>query len=197
MENNINPIIFSSTKNTRCLLNNNYKFIRSDVPYNITDKEILFLIKNKILTIIDLRTEIERKEKPCKLQYNKQFKYYCVPLISKIPLSSKDVSKSYIEMVDKKLMNLIKLIEKSKNNVLFFCNAGKDRTGVLSAILLDRLGKDKNYIINDYLISYDNMKEFLKEYSLKNSYFNLDVIIPKKEYIEKFLDWYYLNKNKL
>ena len=100
-------------------------------------------------------------------------------------------------MVDKKLMNLIKLIENSKNNVLFFCNAGKDRTGVLSAILLDRLGKDKNYIINDYLISYDNMKEFLKEYSLKNPNVNLDVIIPKKEYIEKFLDWYYLNKNKL
>jgi protein tyrosine/serine phosphatase len=197
MENNINPIIFSSTKNTRCLLNNNYKFIRSDVPYNITDKEILFLIKNKILTIIDLRTEIERKEKPCKLQYNNKFKYYCVPISSSIPLTTKEVYKSYIEMVDKKLMNLIKLIENSKNNVLFFCNAGKDRTGVLSAILLDRLGKDKNYIINDYLISYDNMKEFLKEYSLKNPNINLDVIIPKKEYIEKFLDWYYLNKNKL
>ena len=41
------------------------------------------------------------------------------------------------------------------------------------------------------------MKEFLKEYSLKNPNVNLDVIIPKKEYIEKFLDWYYLNKNKL
>ena len=83
MENNINPIIFSSTKNTRCLLNNNYKYIRSDVPYNITDKEILFLIKNKILTIIDLRTEIERKEKPCKLQYNNLILSVCDYLKSK------------------------------------------------------------------------------------------------------------------
>ena len=197
MENELNSIIFKSTKNTRALINNSLKYIRSDVPYNITEEEISYLIKNKILTIIDLRTEEERKEKPCKLQYNKQFKYYCVPLISKIPLSSKDVSKSYIEMVDKKLMNLIKIIENSKTNNLFFCNAGKDRTGVLSAILLDRLGKDKNYIINDYMISYYNMKDFLKEYSKKNPKINLDIITPKKDYIEKFLDWYYINKNKL
>lgn len=197
MENNINKKLFKSTRNTRSLLNNNLKYIRSDVPNNISEDEICFLIKNNILTIIDLRTKLERKEKPCILQYNNKFKYYCVPLTSSIPLFPKDVPKSYIEMVDKKLMNLIKLIENSKNNILFFCNAGKDRTGVLSAILLDRLGKDKNYIINDYLISYENMKDFLKEYSLKNPNVNLDVIIPKKEYIEKFLDWYYLNKNKL
>jgi protein tyrosine/serine phosphatase len=100
-------------------------------------------------------------------------------------------------MVDKKLMNLIKIIENSKTNNLFFCNAGKDRTGVLSAILLDRLGKDKNYIINDYMISYYNMKDFLKEYSKKNPKINLDIITPKKDYIEKFLDWYYINKKKL
>ena len=197
MENQLNTIIFKSTKNTRPLINNSLKYIRSDVPNNITEDEILYLIKNKILTIIDLRTEEERKEKPCKLQYNKKFKYYCVPLTSKIPLSSKDVSKSYIEMVDKKLMNLIKIIENSKTNNLFFCNAGKDRTGVLSAILLDRLGKDKNYIINDYMISYDNMKDFLKEYSKINPKVNLDIITPKKEYIEEFLNWYYINKNKL
>ena len=197
MENHLNTIIFKSTKNTRTLINNSLKYIRSDVPNNITEDEILYLIKNKIVTIIDLRTEEERKEKPCKLQYNKKFKYYCVPLTSKIPLSSKDVSKSYIEMVDKKLMNLIKIIEKSKTNNLFFCNAGKDRTGVLSAILLDRLGKDKNYIINDYMISYENMKDFLEEYSKINPKVNLDIITPKKEYIEEFLNWYYINKNKL
>ena len=197
MENQLNTIIFKSTKNTRPLINNSLKYIRSDVPNNITEDEILYLIKNKILTIIDLRTEEERKEKPCKLQYNKKFKYYCVPLTSKIPLSSKDVSKSYIEMVDKKLMNLIKIIENSKTNNLFFCNAGKDRTGVLSAILLDRLGKDKNYIINDFMISYENMKDFLEEYSKINPKVNLDIITPKKEYIEEFLNWYYINKNKL
>ena len=197
MENHLNTIIFKSTKNTRTLINNSLKYIRSDVPNNITEDEILYLIKNKILTIIDLRTEEERKEKPCKLQYNKKFKYYCVPLTSKIPLSSKDVSKSYIEMVDKKLMNLIKIIENSKTNNLFFCNAGKDRTGVLSAILLDRLGKDKNYIINDYMISYENMKDFLEEYSKIKQKNNLDIITPKKEYIEEFLNWYYINKNKL
>ena len=197
MENHLNTIIFKSTKNTRTLINNSLKYIRSDVPNNITEDEILYLIKNKILTIIDLRTEEGRKEKHCKLQYNKKFKYYCVPLTSQIPLSSKDVSKSYIEMVDKKLMNLIKIIENSKTNNLFFCNAGKDRTGVLSAILLDRLGKDKNYIINDYMISYENMKDFLEEYSKINPKVNLDIITPKKEYIEEFLNWYYINKNKL
>ena len=44
-------------------------------------------------------------------------------------------------MVDERLHKTINFIFESKSNVLYFCNAGKDRTGVVSAILLYKSGK--------------------------------------------------------
>ena len=42
----------------------------------------------------------------------------------------------------------------SKGPVVFHCTAGKDRTGVLAAILLLRLGVDEEDIIADYQVSH-------------------------------------------
>ena len=42
----------------------------------------------------------------------------------------------------------------SKGPVVFHCTAGKDRTGVLAAILLLRLGVDEEDIIADYQVSF-------------------------------------------
>jgi protein-tyrosine phosphatase len=46
-----------------------------------------------------------------------------------------------------------KLIETSKKPVLIHCTAGKDRTGVMTAILLTTLGVSKKDIYGDYLRS--------------------------------------------
>lgn len=47
-------MIFKNTKNTRCIIENNYHYIRSDVPVKISESEIRFLISHQILMIIDL-----------------------------------------------------------------------------------------------------------------------------------------------
>jgi protein tyrosine/serine phosphatase len=41
----------------------------------------------------------------------------------------------------------------SNRPVLFFCKAGKDRTGLLAALLLDVLGASEEAILQDYVIS--------------------------------------------
>jgi protein tyrosine/serine phosphatase len=43
--------------------------------------------------------------------------------------------------------------------LIFHCSAGKDRTGFAAALLLSLLGVDREIIINDYLISAENVKE--------------------------------------
>jgi hypothetical protein len=43
--------------------------------------------------------------------------------------------------------------------VLFHCSAGKDRTGVATALLLSALGVDRETIIQDYLASAENVAE--------------------------------------
>ena len=50
--------------------------------------------------------------------------------------------------------------------VMFHCASGKDRTGVLSALLLGLVGVCENDIISDYIPSYDliyNSPEYKKE----------------------------------
>ncbi len=85
---------------------------------------------------------------------------------------------------------IVSTIMNADTNVLYFCNAGKDRTGVVSAIILSKLGYDKEYIINDYLLSGENLKEDLLSFAREHTEIDINVITPKREYIETFLEWY-------
>ncbi len=183
--------LFQSTRNTRAILRDSLRFIRSDVPENITADEIEWLIVNNVRTIVDLRETNEQAKKVCPLQSNDKFAYITLPVTggNAVPECADDVPLSYIRMADGQMKRIIDTIMNAENNVLFFCNAGKDRTGVVSAIILHRLGADDEYIINDYMLSTDNLKEMLWAYAEQNPEVDINVITPKREYMEKFLVW--------
>lgn len=71
-------VIFKSTLNTRSILENDIRYIRSDVPINISENEKDKLLWNNITTIIDLRTETERKKKQCPLIDDSRFSYFFI-----------------------------------------------------------------------------------------------------------------------
>jgi protein tyrosine/serine phosphatase len=85
---------------------------------------------------------------------------------------------------------MIEFLLNEKSNVLYFCNAGKDRTGVVSAVLLYKLGMSPEYIVNDYLETKFNLETILNEFARRNPTMDIDVITPHKRYIEEFLKWY-------
>lgn len=185
--------LLSATHNTRKILSDSFKFIRSDVPAVLSDTDIKWLADNNILTIVDLRESSERKHKPCPLENIEGFKYICMPVTggNKIPQSPELVHVSYLDMADKQLVKIIEYLESVENNVLYFCNAGKDRTGVVSAILLSRLGYSREYIIEDYMKSALNLKDVLKEFAKSNEDVDINIITPQRIYMEKFLDKLY------
>ena len=45
------------------------------------------------------------------------------------------------------------LLDQNNGTILYHCSAGKDRTGVATALLLSALGVDRETVINDYLLS--------------------------------------------
>ena len=57
--------MFENTSNTRPILENSLKYIRSDVPIRVSEAEREWMLANDIVTIIDLRTEEERARKVC------------------------------------------------------------------------------------------------------------------------------------
>lgn len=184
--------LFKSTKNTRVIINNSFRYIRSDILAFLSDKERQWLIDNDVRTIVDLREEIERQQKPCILENDSDFKYISLTVKggNAIPKSTSEVAVSYINMVDNTMENIINTIMNADTNVLYFCNAGKDRTGVVSAIILSKLGYNNQYIIDDYLLSGVNLKDELRLFAKNNPDINIDVITPKTEYMQKFLEWY-------
>ena len=185
-------LIFKSTKNTRPLLSDSLKYIRSDLPVSVTEAEVEWLLSNNITTVIDLRTDREREAKPCPLMLDSRFDYRVYPLSGgdTIPKSPDDVSASYIAMVDGVFDSALSLLLNSQNGVLYFCTVGKDRTGVLSAALLYRLGFARDYVVADYMKSRDNLLPELTSLATKNPEIDLAVITPTERYITEFLEWY-------
>ena len=99
-----------------------------------------------------------------------------------------DVPESYINMADAQLDAIIDAIWNAQTNVLYFCNAGKDRTGVVSALLLAKMGMSKEYIIADYMESKKNLKEILEDYAKQCPEVDIEVITPHERYMAEFLE---------
>ena len=75
----------------------------------------------------------------------------------------KDLGGVYIYMLEsskKQFKELFEIFLKYPYDcILFHCSAGKDRTGVTAALLLDLIGCHEYDIVKDYSESYENNKE--------------------------------------
>lgn len=166
------------------------KLIRSNLPINLSNKDISIINKMRINTIIDLRSYEEIKTRKSIFEGNKNFNIYHIGMnIGKnIPEEEEFVSKSYIEMLtlQKEIKKIFEILSKS-DRIIYFCNAGKDRTGVITALILKLLGVSEKDIIDDYMYTKIFMKEILKEYANNNTKI-LNIITPKRIYMEKFLE---------
>lgn len=169
-------------------------FVRSDVPLQISEKDKETLLYNNITTIVDLRSEYEVENKPCALKFDKDFQYYHCKIYGdgRLPDSVEDVSDSYLEMVDeqKSVLNVMKVFAKTSGGVLYHCTAGKDRTGVISALLLLLGGVCKTDILADYQISQVYLGPLLQQFCKSNKDVDINIITPKIEYMESFLDMF-------
>lgn len=193
------------------------KLFRSDELSNLTPSDVVYLNSIPITTVIDFRTPAEAKKCQDKLPPSVRFTY---PLtISPGNLSNegiqanllkKDIS-AQMELMNKSLvtdLNCIKAYRKFFNILqnglsapaLFHCTAGKDRTGMPTALLLYALGVDRNTIIYDYMLSkeyvYDKYASFVAKYpraknlfTVKSSYLKsgLEEIENVYESIENYL----------
>lgn len=169
------------------------RIIRSDVPLDLTSKDITRLQEMSITTIVDLRSDAEILRRPSALRDVHEFEYHHCVMYGNGEVSKRqeDVPISYFEMIDeqKSMKKMLTLIAHAKQGVLYHCTAGKDRTGVLSAVLLMIVGVSRYDIFADYLISGAYLREFVKNAERDDPEF-AKIITPKVIYIEKFMDMF-------
>ena len=182
--------LLASTLNTRALPTGDMRYIRSDCPGKLSDPEVQWLLANGITTIVDLREEKEYTAKPCRLENEEGFTYYHLPVTGggDAPKSPDAVAGSYLGMLDGQMDRIINTIMNADSNVMYFCNAGKDRTGVVSAVILRKLGYSDRVIIDDYMETKDNLMGFLTAYAEEHPEVEINIIIPNEENIKKVLE---------
>lgn len=174
---NKNIIELEGTNNTRDL--GNYKtkfgnitlsnvFIRSDTTANLTSSDIDKLInKLNITKVIDLRTNDEILAAPSRLVGLNNVKYVNVALPldvvpnNKITSSIEDIYINILELFKKQFCTIFEELGDS-NNCLFHCTGGKDRTGLVSMLLLDLADVKEKSIVRDYLLTEICMKDEFK-----------------------------------
>lgn len=189
--------LLTYTLNTRLLREGSFRYVRSDVPDRLSEADVEWLLEHDVRTVVDLRALSEAAKRPCPLETHPAFAYHHMPVSTGdiTPLCPEDVPRSYMAMADEKMEEIIALVENAPTNVLYFCNAGKDRTGVLSALLLRRMGASRQEIVDNFLITADNLKEMLAEFVAKRPELSLQVVTPRAWYMETFLDRYEAREN--
>ncbi len=181
--------LLQSTRNTRVLPTGTNQYVRSDFPEKLTDEEIRWLLDNDITTIVDLRSDEEIVKKPCCLKEIEGFTYFHLPVTggADVPDSIESVHIIYRQMLDDKMENIIDTIMNAESKVMYFCTAGKDRTGVVSALILKRLGFGDEIIIDDYMKSKDNLMDVLTAYVNAHPETDIEIIIPHRENMVQLL----------
>ena len=144
------------------------RLIRADALNNLTEAGIETLRAYGLHTIIDLRTQTERSEKPDPVlpgvtmlqipifeeetagitrEKDSAAKLNTVPNMDLLyrHMVSDDHSVAQLAKVIRAILSV------DDGCVLFHCTAGKDRTGVVAMLLLGSLGVSEEAILEDYL----------------------------------------------
>lgn len=134
---------------------------------------------------MDLRSYEEVERKPFSLKEVEGFTYYHLPVTGGggTPKSRGHLYEVYRGMVDEQMTIILETILGATSNVMYFCTAGKDRTGVVSALLLKKLGTKEDVIIEDYMMSKENLLDMLTAYVREYPEVDIEIIIPHEENI--------------
>ena len=166
--------------------------LRGNNLSTLTTSDVEKLLKEyNLKTIIDLRSNTERKEKQDIEIINVENKHIPIFEESRIGvthdkesdknvLSLPNMEDLYQEMVTNEecIKNIKKIIttimNQEEGSILYHCTAGKDRTGVITMLILSMLDVSEETILEDYLYTNVTFKEESEKYYKAALQRNLD-----------------------
>lgn len=167
-----------------------WSVLRSDVQNYPSDRDAALLISKNICTIIDLRGEKDVQRKPSGFCDRAGFTYHNIPIDegSGIPESVDAVSASYMMIAESKnIADVFKTIAAAPEGVMFNCTAGKDRTGVVSAVLLGLCGVPDETIVYDYMLTKRCNRERFELIHRNVPEIDMNIVIPQERYMVEFI----------
>jgi len=152
------------------------RFIRSDSPSELDMASIDALIEYSVRTVIDLRSEQEISRSGNPFMTRPEVAFYNFPLIALDPddlrdptmdfLASNKLGDLYVMMLEhsrKSIQGVLRTILNAPEGVIMFhCLHGKDRTGLIAAILYLLAGVSRENITRNYASSFNNIRVLVK-----------------------------------
>lgn len=155
-------------------------FLRSGSPEWLSQEQYNEVKGYGVKTVIDLRATDELKGTGNPFEKDPDIKFYSIPLLNSDPNGPEDKTIEYIrthtlgdyyviigEEMGERLAEIMRVLLNSDGLLLFHCAHGKDRTGVVAAILYLLCGASREDIIANYAVSYEYLREFLEPYISK------------------------------
>lgn len=140
--------------------------LRSDGPASLTDSDLDLLSRLPLTTVVDLRGVRECEREPSRFLQRPDVSVHNVEVWSHIeaagqpPADRFDITAFYLAALDHAgpaFSEATRLIAESPGTALFHCSAGKDRTGLLAALLLEAVGVDRATVLEDFALTEDRI----------------------------------------
>ncbi len=161
-----------------------HKIYRADAPHNLQYEDWDLIKEMGVRTIIDLRSNSEqgfmsyevpdyvnRVSLPLMTE-DIEIKDMASARDSSISAFKRSLSEGYADIMinnTERVAEVLKTIIEGLDSgaVLYHCSAGKDRTGVISAIIYLLCGVEKEDIVADYQVTetYNKRNNFMKKFS--------------------------------
>lgn len=146
------------------------RFLRCGIVNTPEDWEIEKLNLLGVRTTIDLRGSFEAEETPLFLDRLESADVYSLPLFEFNVATNEgmdlDLAETYAVIIDSYKDNIAKILNVIANAqegiILYNCFFGKDRTGILTMLLLSIAGVSKEDIIADYQQTYTYVKPYIQ-----------------------------------
>ena len=144
------------------------RFYRADCLSKLGEADIETLVDQDICTVVDLRHESELARAANPLAQHPDFEYYNISLVDgaagpndmdAMPESLAQMYKDLADNAQPQLERVFRiLLYKEDGGAVFHCAAGKDRTGVVAALLLMLAGVSDKLVVDDYAATYPLMR---------------------------------------
>ncbi len=141
------------------------RFLRAGSLYDLSEKGRQTLLDLGVHCVIDLRSRVEREQMPDPVENLPEFTFHHVPMLDYINSSvvagemsfPDSLEEMYLGLLDNAGHSFAQVFELFANPLcsgfLFHCTAGKDRTGMVTMLLLALAGVEEDLIVADYSLS--------------------------------------------
>ena len=158
-------------------LTSNKVFIRSGNLDKLSASAQEQLIQYGVKTVIDLRNQWECQIAPNVFAQSNRVRYRNIPLIEdglnnneefevRIESCSNlyEIYRIYLDSCQVQIGAIMSAIAESPTTTIFHCYAGKDRTGIIAALLLALVEVDKTLIAADYAETNQQIRHLVEEW---------------------------------